>query len=114
MGLPDPSCYFLSNCIEIKQILTQTQHSKYGLNGMKEKKCNIRTIYIEYPDFDYKQYPVGHFDIVHASPPCIYYSKLQYSWIGRMKKILYVIILIISTLWIDTILIPFVMKWWYL
>ena len=41
--------------------------------------CNIM-------DFDYKQYPVGYFDIVWGSPPCTEYSKLQDSWIGRKKK----------------------------
>lgn len=25
-------------------------------------------------DFDYKQYPVGSFDLIHASPPCTQYS----------------------------------------
>lgn len=33
-------------------------------------KCSIL-------DFDYKQYPVGYFDCIWASPPCRYYSKLQ-------------------------------------
>ena len=37
-------------------------------------------------DFDYKQYPIGHFDIIHASPPCVYYSNLQNCWLGRTKK----------------------------
>jgi len=37
-------------------------------------------------DFDYKQYPKDHFDIIWASPPCTYYSKLQHCWIGRKKQ----------------------------
>jgi site-specific DNA-cytosine methylase len=42
-------------------------------------KCDIM-------DFDYKQYPRDHFDIIWASPPCTNYSKLQDCWIGRMRK----------------------------
>lgn len=42
-------------------------------------KCDIM-------DFDYKQFDKDHFDIVWASPPCTYYSKLQNTWIGRKRK----------------------------
>ena len=37
-------------------------------------------------EFNYKQYPKGHFKVIHASPPCIYYSQLQNTWIGREKR----------------------------
>jgi site-specific DNA-cytosine methylase len=37
-------------------------------------------------DFDYKQFPKDHFDIIWASPPCTNYSQLQNSWMGRMRK----------------------------
>ena len=37
-------------------------------------------------DFDYTQYPVGHFDIIHASPPCIAYSILTNSNLGRKVR----------------------------
>jgi site-specific DNA-cytosine methylase len=36
-------------------------------------------------DFDYRQYEVGHFDIIWASPPCATFSQLQNCWIGRGK-----------------------------
>ena len=41
-------------------------------------KCSIL-------DFDYRQYQVGHFDIIWASPPCATFSRLQDCWIGRGK-----------------------------
>lgn len=34
-------------------------------------------------DFDYKQYPVGHFDIIWASPECKVFSVAQYRLMGR-------------------------------
>lgn len=37
-------------------------------------------------DFDYKQFPRDWCDVVWASPPCTNYSKLQDSWLGRMRK----------------------------
>lgn len=37
-------------------------------------------------DFDYTQYPPGHFEVIWASPPCAVWSRLKNSWIGRTKK----------------------------
>jgi len=36
-------------------------------------------------DWDYKIYKPGHFDIIWASPPCASFSRLQNTWIGRMR-----------------------------
>lgn len=36
-------------------------------------------------DFDYTQFPPGHFDIIWASPECKVFSQLQTSNIGRFK-----------------------------
>jgi hypothetical protein len=41
---------------------------------------------IDIMNFDYKQYPVKHFDYIHASPPCILYSQNQITWYGRKKR----------------------------
>ena len=38
-------------------------------------------------EWDYAQaYPVGHFDLVHASPPCATFSNLKCGWLGRQLK----------------------------
>ena len=46
----------------------------------------IPTHKVDIMEFDYKQYKPDEFDIIWASPPCLYYSVLQYSWYGREKK----------------------------
>jgi site-specific DNA-cytosine methylase len=37
-------------------------------------------------EWDYTIYPVGHFDLIWASPPCDTFSNLRQSWIGRKLK----------------------------
>ncbi len=36
--------------------------------------------------WDYKQYPSGYFDVISAGCPCIWYSILQKTWLGREKR----------------------------
>jgi len=36
--------------------------------------------------WDYKQYPVGYFKLITASPVCMWWSVLRRSWIGRKLK----------------------------
>ena len=36
--------------------------------------------------FDYKKYKKDEFDIIWSSPPCVYYSILQNSWLGKKKR----------------------------
>ena len=43
-------------------------------------------INIDILDWDYKQYPVGYFDVIWASPPCNTFSVLRRCWIGRKLK----------------------------
>ena len=49
------------------------------INGNPTHKCDVL-------QFDYHQYPKDYFSIIWASPPCSHYSKLQDSWMGRMRK----------------------------
>jgi len=61
---------------------------KYGYNMVSldyNKKFNP-THCVNILEFDYKQYPIGHFDIIWASPDCRYYSTLQIVNIGKIDK----------------------------
>jgi site-specific DNA-cytosine methylase len=37
-------------------------------------------------EWDYTIYPIGHFDIIWASPPCDTFSHLRGTWLGRKLK----------------------------
>ena len=53
----------------------------------KDKKYNSDKHFQEdILTWDYKQYKVGHFDLITASPVCLYWSALRYTWIGRKMK----------------------------
>ena len=47
-----------------------------------EKKYNP-DICCDIMEFDYKQYDVGHFDIIWSSPECKIFSQLQNTLLGR-------------------------------
>jgi len=40
-------------------------------------------ILVDIMEWDYKEYPIGYFDIIIAGPECKIFSNLQYTWIGR-------------------------------
>jgi site-specific DNA-cytosine methylase len=43
-------------------------------------------INVDILNWNYKTYPVGHFDIIWASPPCDTFSQLRKIWYGRKLK----------------------------
>ncbi len=56
----------------------------YEVVSLDLKGADINTNILEW---DYKsKYPVGHFDIIHASPPCDKFSAARRSNIGRPLK----------------------------
>jgi len=65
--------YSLDRDLDAKSVLFPNYESK------KHFKEDILT-------FDYKQFPKGYFDIITASPVCMWWSKLRGSWIGRKLK----------------------------
>lgn len=50
-----------------------------GYESDKHIKTDIIT-------WDYKVYPPGHFDVITASPVCLWWSHLRYGWINRKCK----------------------------
>jgi len=47
------------------------------------KEADINTNILQW---DYTQFPEGHFDLIWASPPCDTFSALRRTWIGRKLK----------------------------
>ena len=48
---------------------------------LKDADININIL-----NWDYKQFPPKHFDIIWASPPCAFFSVLRISNIGKFSK----------------------------
>ena len=58
-----------------------------------DHKCPFNSGYIsnhhikeDIMTWDYKQYPIGYFDIITASPVCLWWSRVRNTWIGRQAK----------------------------
>jgi len=58
-------------------------NSSCKLNPEYESTHHIQ---IDILEWDYKQFPKGHFDIITASPVCTWWSHLRKSWYGRKMK----------------------------
>ena len=52
---------------------------KSGYKSDKHIKTDIMT-------WNYREYPPGYFDVITASPVCLWWSVLRKSWIGRKCK----------------------------
>lgn len=48
-----------------------------------DNKYSQPTFQTDILKFDYKIFPTGFFDIIWASPPCVHFSQLQNTFIGR-------------------------------
>ena len=44
------------------------------------------TFCVDILEWDYKQFPRGHFDMIWASPPCNTFSRMVYCHIGKPCK----------------------------
>ena len=65
----------------------------YSLDRDLGGECPFNSTYKSFKHFkedifkwNYKQYPQGYFDIITASPVCLYWSALRNTWIGRKLK----------------------------
>ncbi len=57
-----------------------------GFNVISVDLVSVSTHQIDIMNFDYKQYPKDYFSMIWGSPPCQYYSHLQYSRLNRLNK----------------------------
>jgi len=56
---------------------------KCPFEGLYESDIHIK---VDIMSWDYKTFSVGEFDIITASPVCLWWSRLRNSWIGRKLK----------------------------
>ena len=66
------SLELFSGTQSVGKILKEKGYNVISVDITDYKGKHIPTHKCDILEFDYKQYPVGHFDIIHASPPCIY------------------------------------------
>ena len=76
------------NCLElfagtgsVGKVLKEQGHNVVSLD-LKGADINTNIL-----DWDYTTFPKGHFDYIHASPPCDTFSLCRRSWIGRKLKV---------------------------
>jgi len=70
----------------VGKVAEELGYEVVSLDIIDYNKTHKPTHLVNIMDFDYRQYKPEEFDIVWASPPCTYYSQLQKTWYGKMKK----------------------------
>jgi hypothetical protein len=68
-----------------KKVMKKTHHV-ISVDITDYKGKFIPTHKVDILTWDYKIYPKDHFDMISAGCPCIWYSILQRSWLGRYKR----------------------------
>lgn len=77
----------------VGKVFQEKKYKVYSLDRDLDEFCPFGTNYksnehfkVDIMDFDYKKYPEGYFDVITASPVCLYWSLLRKCWIGRKCK----------------------------
>ena len=86
MGEQKNALELFSGTQSVGKVLKQYGYNVISLDYNDYNGTIIPTHKIDIMKFNYKQYPQDFFDIIHCSPPCVFYSLLQNTWINRSKK----------------------------
>jgi len=70
----------------VGKVATQLGYDVISLDINDYNGVYTPTHKVDIMEFNYQQYSPDEFDVIWGSPPCLYYSTLQYSWYGRNKK----------------------------
>ena len=69
----------------VGKVFRENGHHVISLDIENSNHSN-RHIKISILDWDYTEFAKGHFDYIHASPPCNTFSQARKSWINREVK----------------------------
>ena len=77
----------------IGKVAEQKGYEVVSLDRDLKAECPFRSGYVskthikaDIMTWDYKVYPEGYFDVITASPVCLWWSHLRLCWIGRKCK----------------------------
>ena len=69
----------------VGKVFRENGHHVISLDIENSNHSN-RHIKVSILDWDYTEFAKGHFDYIHASPPCNTFSQARKSWINREVK----------------------------